>query len=251
MKNSSKAWRLKSSDPSFGGSPDLSGLRYADGPVRRKICPSGSEFISATCKVIEYNSQSYKCSSYKEGARWYGKACEYKVSGSGSSGRKRSNLDIYCCMDHVSESCQRAATGEGLKIVWSPNLPTTLANGSTYCSQNYFQPKYDYFHLELLKCSFAMVDEIRVHVWNEKGHRVQTWSFIWLFRSSEEGLLAILLYDFLWPETTATQRSSWKATADIWNLTAIRSITICRESDAVPVGCISVDILLTLRERMN
>ncbi|MCG4762509.1 transposase, partial [Fusicatenibacter saccharivorans] len=39
---------------------------------------------------------------------------------------------------------------------------TTLANWIIYCSKNYFQPMYDYFHRELLKRSFAMADETRV-----------------------------------------------------------------------------------------
>ena len=39
---------------------------------------------------------------------------------------------------------------------------TTLANWIIYCSQNYFQSMYDYFHRELLKRNFAMADETRV-----------------------------------------------------------------------------------------
>ncbi|MFR3184034.1 MAG: IS66 family transposase [Ruminococcus sp.] len=37
---------------------------------------------------------------------------------------------------------------------------TTLANWIIYCSRNYLQPMYDYFHRELLKRSFAMADEL-------------------------------------------------------------------------------------------
>ena len=38
------------------------------------------------------------------------------------------------------------------------------------------------------------------------------------------------------PEAAAMQRSSWKATADIWKRMAIRAITISQGSDAVPKG---------------
>ena len=71
---------------------------------------------------------------------------------------------------------------------------TTLANWIIHCSQNYFQPMYDYFHRELLKRHFAMADETRVQVLNEEGRRAQTHSFMWLFRSGEDGLPAIILY---------------------------------------------------------
>lgn len=53
---------------------------------------------------------------------------------------------------------------------------------------------YDYFHRELLKRSFAMADETRVQVLKEEGRRAQTQSFMWLFRSGEDGLAEIILY---------------------------------------------------------
>ena len=55
---------------------------------------------------------------------------------------------------------------------------------------------YDYFHQELLKRSFAMADETRVQVLKEEGRRVQTQSFMWLFRSGEDGLPEIILYGY-------------------------------------------------------
>ena len=51
---------------------------------------------------------------------------------------------------------------------------------------------YDYFHRELLKRSFAMADETRVQVLKEEGRRAQTQSFMWLFRSGEDGLAEII-----------------------------------------------------------
>ena len=55
---------------------------------------------------------------------------------------------------------------------------------------------YDYFHRELLKRSFAMADETRVQVLKEEGRRAQTQSFMWLFRSGEDGLAEIILYGY-------------------------------------------------------
>ena len=55
---------------------------------------------------------------------------------------------------------------------------------------------YDYFHRELLKRSFAMADETRVQVLKEEDRRAQTQSFMWLFRSGEDGLPAIILYGY-------------------------------------------------------
>lgn len=123
---------------------------------------------------------------------------------------------------------------------------TTLASWIIYCSQNYFQPMYDYFHRELLKRSFAMADETRVQVLNEEYRRAQTQSFMWLFRSGEDGLPEIILYGYSPTRSGSHAKSFWKATADIWKRTAIRAITICRGSGAAPAGHISADTLSML-----
>ena len=71
-----------------------------------------------------------------------------------------------------------------------------MANWIIYCSQHYFQPLYDYFHRELLKRRFAMADETRVQVLDEPDRKAETQSFMWLFRSGEDGLPDIILYDY-------------------------------------------------------
>jgi transposase len=72
----------------------------------------------------------------------------------------------------------------------------TLANWIIYCSQEYLEPMYRYFHKELLKREFLMADETRIQVLKEQDRKPQTDSFMWLFRSGEDGLPAIILYHY-------------------------------------------------------
>ena len=72
----------------------------------------------------------------------------------------------------------------------------TLANWIIYCAENYFRPLYDYLHRQLLKRKFLMADETRIQVLNEPGRKAQTDSFMWLFRSGEDGLPPIILYHY-------------------------------------------------------
>lgn len=72
----------------------------------------------------------------------------------------------------------------------------TLANWIIYCAMNYFSPLYDYFHRELLKRRFLMADETRIQVLKEPGREAETDSFMWLFRSGEDGLPVIILYKY-------------------------------------------------------
>ena len=162
--------------------------------VRREL-----EFIPATCKVIEYYSQSYGCPSCKEGLGDTEKPVIVKsqapkaLVGKGPASASTVAWTMY----------QKYANGLPLyrqekdwKQYGVQISRTTLANWIIYCSRNYFQPMYDYFHRELLKRSFAMADETRVQVLKEEGRRAQTQSFMWLFRSGEDGLPAIILYGY-------------------------------------------------------
>ena len=162
--------------------------------VRREL-----EFIPATCKMIEYYSQSYGCPSCKEGLGDTEKPVIIKsqvpaaLVGKGPASASTAAWTMY----------QKYANGLPLyrqekdwKQYGVQISRTTLANWIIYCSQNYFQPMYDYFHRELLKRNFAMADETRVQVLNEEGRRAQTQSFMWLFRSGEDGLPAIILYGY-------------------------------------------------------
>lgn len=162
--------------------------------VRREL-----EFIPATCKVIEYYSQSYGCPSCKEGLGDTEKPVIVKsqvppaLLGKGPASASAAAWTMY----------QKYANGLPLyrqekdwKQYGVQISRTTLANWIIYCSKNYFQPMYDYFHRELLKRSFVMADETRVQVLKEEGRRAQTQSFMWLFRSGEDGLAEIILYGY-------------------------------------------------------
>ena len=162
--------------------------------VRREL-----EFIPATCKVIEYYSQSYGFPSCKEGLGDTEKPVIVKsqvppaLLGKGPASAAAAAWTMY----------QKYANGLPLyrqekdwKQYGVQISRTTLANWIIYCSKNYFQPMYDYFHRELLKRSFVMADETRVQVLKEEGRRAQTQSFMWLFRSGEDGLAEIILYGY-------------------------------------------------------
>lgn len=64
----------------------------------------------------------------------------------------------------------------------------TLANWIIYCADNYFKPMYDYLHRQLLQRKYLMADETRIQVLKEPERNPETDSFMWLFRSGEDGL---------------------------------------------------------------
>ena len=77
-----------------------------------------------------------------------------------------------------------------------PLLRATMANWMIYCSREYLKPLYDHLHRRLLEREFLMADETRVQVLKEPGRNPETDSFMWLFRSGEDGLPPIILFHY-------------------------------------------------------
>ena len=162
--------------------------------VRREL-----EFIPATCKVIEYYSQSYGCPSCKEGLGDTEKPVIVKSQVPAAlvgKGPASASTVAWTTYQKYANGLPLYRQEKDWKQYGAQISRTTLANWIIYCSRNYFQPMYDYFHRELLKRSFAMADETRVQVLKEEERRAQTQSFMWLFRSGEDGLPAIILYGY-------------------------------------------------------
>ena len=72
----------------------------------------------------------------------------------------------------------------------------SMAHWIITAAQEYIQPMYDYFHRELLKRRFLMMDETPVQVLKEEGRRAQSKSYFWLVRTGEDGLNPIILYNY-------------------------------------------------------
>lgn len=73
---------------------------------------------------------------------------------------------------------------------------TRLANWIIVCADEYFVPVYEYFHRLLLKREFLMADETRIQVLKESDRNPETESYMWLFRTGEDGLPPIILYRY-------------------------------------------------------
>lgn len=78
----------------------------------------------------------------------------------------------------------------------APISRTTMAHWIITAGQEYIQPMYDYFHRELVKRRFLMMDETPVQVLKEEGRRAQSKSYFWLIRTGEDGLNPIILYNY-------------------------------------------------------
>lgn len=72
----------------------------------------------------------------------------------------------------------------------------TMAHWTIYCAQNYFSPVIGYFHRLLTKRKFVAGDETPIQVLKEADRRPQSKSYVWLFRSGDDGLNPIIVYQY-------------------------------------------------------
>lgn len=72
----------------------------------------------------------------------------------------------------------------------------TMAHWTIYCAQNYFKPVIDYLRKLLNQRMFVAGDETPIQVLKEEGRRAQTKSYVWLFRSGEDGNPPIILFQY-------------------------------------------------------
>ena len=72
----------------------------------------------------------------------------------------------------------------------------TMARNVIAVAKECFKPMFDYFHRELLKRQFIMMDESPVQVLKEPNKRPQSKSYFWVTRTGEDGLNPIVLYKY-------------------------------------------------------
>ena len=73
---------------------------------------------------------------------------------------------------------------------------TTMANWAIQCNSLYFKHLTDYFHRELLKRKYLMMDETPIQVLHEPGRTPESKSYVWLMRSGNDGLPPIIYYSY-------------------------------------------------------
>ena len=158
--------------------------------VRREI-----EYIPAKLKVIEYVSLHYGCPECKQTDE------PYIVKAKTPPPLMKHSLASASSVAWVMY--QKYGNGLPLKRQekdWKQygieQSCATMANQVIYCSGHYFRPLYDYFHRKLLERQFLMADETRVQVLKEPGRSAESDSFMWLYRTGEDGLPPIILYKY-------------------------------------------------------
>ena len=170
------------------------------GSLMEKI---GEEFVRrelritpARAKVIEYYSVNYACKQCMDDAvsptivkGKDGKA--HMMYGMASASTVAWIIYQKYCNGMPLYRIEQDLGNLGVKIGRATLSNWVIKNGTAF-----FTPMYEFFHRKLLERGFAMADETPVQVLHETGRRAQTQSYMWLFRSGEDGEYPIILYKY-------------------------------------------------------
>ena len=158
--------------------------------VRRELV-----FIPARLKVREYYSRNYECPQCSQHG--------IPVIKEGKDGRPHMLYGMACAGTVAWVMYQKFCNAlpyfrqeKDWKQYGASITRKTMANWVIQNSEAFFLPMYKYFQRKLLERKFAMADETPLQVLHESGRRAQTQSYMWLFRSGEDGLPPIILYKY-------------------------------------------------------
>ena len=158
--------------------------------VRRELV-----FIPAKLKVYEYYSKNYTCPECSKR--------DLPVIKKGKDGKPHMLYGMASAGTVAWVMYQKFCNGlpycrqeKDWKQYGAAITRATMANWVIHNSEAFFLPMYEYFHRKLLERGFAMADETPLQVLHEPGRRAQTKSYMWLFRSGEDGGQPIILYKY-------------------------------------------------------
>lgn len=77
-----------------------------------------------------------------------------------------------------------------------PLSRATMGNWVIFCARNHFLVMYEFFHRCLLKRKYLMADETTVQVLKEPERPAPSKSYMWMYRTGEDGEPPIMLFEY-------------------------------------------------------
>jgi len=164
-------------------------------PIGKEVIRTEIEFVRPKMERVIYYATTYECPKCKDTEepqfiKDNGKPA--LISGSYFS----ESLVAYIIYQKYVQSVPLYRLEQDFKQYEALITRATMARNVIAVANEYFKPMFDYFHRELLKRRFIMMDESPVQVLKEPGKRPQSKSYFWVIRTGEDGLPPIVLYKY-------------------------------------------------------
>jgi transposase len=153
------------------------------------------EYIPAQLRIVKYVRFSYECPKCKHTDRPYIIKAGVPTSLMNHSLASPSSVANVIYQKYVNgiPLYRQEKDWERMGIVLSR---ATMANWTIKCADDYITPVVDRMKELLLKRDILHADETPVQVLREPGKKPQTKSYMWLYRTGNDGDVPIILYDY-------------------------------------------------------
>ena len=163
--------------------------------IGRETVREELEYIPAQLKIIRYVRLAYGCSQCKQKGTPYIIKAETPTSLMNHSLASPTTVANVMYQKYVNGMplYRQEKEWEQLGLALSR---ATMANWIIRCSQDWLAPVVDLLKRKLLKRDIVHCDETPVQVLKEPGKAPQTKSYMWLYRTGNDGGPPIVLYDY-------------------------------------------------------
>lgn len=164
-------------------------------PIGKETVREELEYIPAKLQIIRYVRMSYECLRCKHTDTPYIEKALIPSSLMHHSLASPSTVANVMYQKYVNAMplYRQEKDWEQLGFALSR---ATMANWIIRCSEDYLYPVTSYLREQLLKRDVLHCDETPVQVLKEKGRKPQSKSYMWLYRSGDDGEEPIILYDY-------------------------------------------------------
>ena len=153
------------------------------------------EYVPAKVRIVRYMQQVCECPACKHKNRPFIRKADTPTSVLNHSLASPSSVARVMYQKYVN-SIPLYRQEKDWEQVGIGLSRATMANWIIRSSQDHLMPVVDYLQKKLLERDIIHCDETPVQVLKEEGKKPQTKSYMWLYRSGNDGKHPIVLYDY-------------------------------------------------------
>lgn len=164
-------------------------------PIGKEVVREELEYIPAKLQIVRYVRMSYECPRCKHTERPFIKKALTPTSLMNHSLASPSSVANVMYQKYVNSVPLYRQEKEWERMGLSLSR-ATMANWVIRCSQDYLIPVVEHLQKKLLERDIVHCDETPVQVLKEEGKKPQTKSYMWLYRTGDDGKPPVILYDY-------------------------------------------------------
>ena len=164
-------------------------------PIGKEVVREELEYIPAKLQIVRYVRMSYECPRCKHTERPFIKKALTPTSLMNHSLASPSSVANVMYQKYVNSVPLYRQEKEWERMGLSLSR-ATMANWVIRCSQDYLMPVVEHLQKKLLERDIVHCDETPVQVLKEEGKKPQTKSYMWLYRTGDDGKPPVIHYDY-------------------------------------------------------